>query len=355
MISRWRSEIMRWEKTLYRLLILISVLLLIVGLPNEHIPCLTPSQGTQFESTMELNRVPTNKYLWMTTMQNVCLACDLLPVTFERRPSNMTYMVRSKFNSLVWTANYFTNYTITIDGEAIAQGVIRYEQNSVLMGRVNITKSRDRHRTHWVTLNVDGLELGKHEVVLRIGADPKYACPLECCSCGAGGSAEDTVLVTVEPCLAVDFFESVKIVRQPPNMNYTEGSTGNSVEWSVNGFTNYTVYFDREVVAQGWQSTGRINIIKAYRGYNVTVNIDGLDPGVHVIMLKISASPKYLCPPGYCSCGAGNSSDIDTVWVTVEPKPHFFIPGFSVMEGMLAMAGLVGVMWRKKLSRRKRK
>lgn len=82
----------------------------------------------------------------------------------------------------------------------------------------------------------------------------------------------------------------------------------------------------------------------------LTVNVDGLTPGVHEIVLIIRIDLKYACFAHCCECAGiwGDNSLRDTVIVTVEPKSAFIIPGFRWMEWMLAIAGLVSFARRKK-------
>ncbi len=160
-------------------------------------------------------------------------------------------------------------------------------------------------------------------------------------------------LCTQEACTAIDF-DPITIIKRPTPMEYTEGSTGNYLGWTVSYFNNYTVQFNWEIVAQGGQqSAGRVNITKG-QNIQVTVNVDGLDPRTHTISLTVSTSAKYLCGPQYCSCGGANRFASDTTTVLVQPKPVVYTPEFSAVEGVFAMTCLVGGVYGKKFYRKKK-
>ncbi|MHA1781228.1 MAG: Ig-like domain-containing protein [Candidatus Thorarchaeota archaeon] len=91
--------------------------------------------------------------------------------------------------------------------------------------------------------------------------------------------------------------DQVPILDTPDDVEYVEGTTGHSVEWTPHDLhaANYTVYLDGDVLAQGlWTDSEAIS-----------VSIDGLAHGTHTLSIELED-------------GAGNTVSDDVV-VTVTP------------------------------------
>ncbi|MFX0203635.1 MAG: hypothetical protein ACFFCW_46650 [Candidatus Hodarchaeota archaeon] len=335
------------KKAHLRTIIIICIFIILIRLHNSYKFDFKSNQKIPIEPSQEITHNYVPKQLGKSIPQNTCAAWDLPFVMFEMQPNNETFEAHSKFNSLMWIANYFTNYTVTIDGTTIAEGVIRYDQDSLIQGRVNITKSLDDQRRHHVILNVTGLESGEHEITLKIAADPKYVCPEECNSCVVGGMAEDTVLVKIVTCIHIDYLPAI-IINSPSGLIYTEGSTGNLLAWTVQFATRYNVTIDGK--------NARFTLRTVREHTVVYVNVDGLEVGNHTILLNVSAPWEDVCfdktYPYYCSCGGGGGTQ-DTVWVNVMPKnePSFITPGFVILVGLIAIISLVFLVYRKRVWR----
>lgn len=190
---------MKWQmKSFRRMIPIFFLLLILVPFVIDHSSNMMISLGNGVESTKNLQSSSMDSVYCVVTAQNVCLACDLEGIKFLREPPNMNYTEGSTGNYLWWTINYFTNYTVSFDGEIIAQGGRTYTQDFLPAERVYITKER---RYYNMTINVDGLDLGSHNIVLFVQADLRYACPMDCCICGSFGPTNryDKVVVIVEP------------------------------------------------------------------------------------------------------------------------------------------------------------
>ncbi|MCF2137529.1 MAG: Ig-like domain-containing protein [Candidatus Thorarchaeota archaeon] len=91
--------------------------------------------------------------------------------------------------------------------------------------------------------------------------------------------------------------DQAPILDTPDDVEYVEGTTGHSVEWTPHDLhaANYTVYLDGDVLAQGlWTDSEAIS-----------VSIDGLAQGTHTLSIELED-------------GAGNTVSDDLV-VTVTP------------------------------------
>ncbi|MDH5401579.1 MAG: hypothetical protein OEY49_03730 [Candidatus Heimdallarchaeota archaeon] len=160
-------------------------------------------------------------------------------------PNDVTYIVGSTGNSIVWTVGdtHPDVYNITLHG-------IEY-----------------RSTTNWVngtiTLNIDGLEVGTYTFIIWV---------YDTYNNKGTDSVSVTVISPISDSVSPD-------VSSPNDITYNQGSTGNTIVWVV-GDVNPSVY---NVTMNGNTYTSTINWLNG----SITLQIDGLGVGTYTFVIYV--------------------------------------------------------------------
>jgi hypothetical protein len=168
------------------------------------------------------------------------------PIQFTRVPNDISYTSGATGNILEWNATdesvENTTYTVYVDSSPLSG----HTDENWTSGEL-------------ISVNVDGLSVATHNVSIVL-------------TDGLGASAQDSVNVTVTS------NDSPAYNELPSDISYTEGETGNTIEWNFTdegtSNPNYTVYVNTTPY------TGYINNSWS-SGIPITVNVDGLAAGIY--------------------------------------------------------------------------
>ena len=172
-------------------------------------------------------------------------ASDTVTVTVSyqvptiNHPTDISYSEGRTGHKITWnpTDNNPSNYTITQNGTQVDGGTW-------------ISGSS-------ISINVDGLSPGVYSYQITVN-------DLD------GLSASDTVIVTVLTYPTID---------HPADISYTEGSTGHNITWNPtdDNPSNFTITINGTLKESG----------RWYFGDSVTINVDGLSPGVYSYQITV--------------------------------------------------------------------
>jgi plastocyanin len=194
-------------------------------------------------------------------------------------PLDFEYESGDTGNSITWVPydNNPDHYIVELDGEAYDAGIWTGDE---------------------ITVNVDNLSVGTHTIVCTVFDIHD-------------NTAEDTVIVTI-----VDTTDPT--IDHPSDISYTFGDTGNSITWHPNEINpqNYILTLDGEVID---------NVF--WDGESITVEVDGLDVGVHTYLITVTDS-------------SGNSAS-DSVTVTVSEQATTPTTPTPTDDGPLSMLVVV--------------
>ncbi|MBD3404635.1 MAG: hypothetical protein GF411_00690, partial [Candidatus Lokiarchaeota archaeon] len=176
------------------------------------------------------------------------------PAPAVSTPGDVDYEVGSTSNNFSWTiTGTYSSYEIYLDGAIYQTGT----SGSVIF------------------VSVDGLHSGSYNFTIVV-----YS---------SYGQGTDTVFVTVTD--TVD-----PSVSSPADLQYTEGETGNTIEWTVD---------DMEPDSYELTLNGTLFQSGSWNGSAITINVDHLSPAVYIFTLTL-----------YDETGLSSS---DSVTVTVTP------------------------------------
>jgi len=157
-------------------------------------------------------------------------------------PIDISYAEGSTGNTASWIVfdNYLSHYRVTIDGVIVLEDAF-----------VDVNEDT-------ATVDIDGLAYGDHSVIITVW-------DIE------DNTATDTIVVHV-------FDDTDPTINGPPNMEIFVGGSGQEITWEVSDLhpNTYTVELDGEEYATGSWTNGELSI-----------NIDGLTAGEHVLVLYI--------------------------------------------------------------------
>ena len=157
-------------------------------------------------------------------------------------PIDISYAEGSTGNTASWIVfdNYLSHYRVTIDGAIIVEDAFAEVIEDT------------------ATVDIDGLAYGDHPVIITVW-------DIE------DNTATDTIMVHV-------FDDTDPTINGPPNMEIFVGGSGQEITWEVSDLhpDTYTVELDGEEYATGSWTNGELSI-----------NIDGLTAGEHVLVLYI--------------------------------------------------------------------
>lgn len=169
-----------------------------------------------------------------TSLTTTVVIGDVAPAIDS--PDDLSYVLESTGHEIAWTAS-----------STIPSHFIVYRNGSVVQS--GVWDGTD------IAVNVDGLSPGVHNYTLWLNNTVNHA-------------SSDSVLVTVME------DANPPTITSPDDIAYSEGSTGNSILWSVEDRSsgNYTVFRNGSVVEQGeWTSSPT----------TLNVSIDGLSLGTY--------------------------------------------------------------------------
>lgn len=211
--------------------------------------------------------------VWITIAYNDNIA----PVVISQS-GNKTIQDISTNNYLFWIATdefQSGNYTLYNTNDVYASG-----------SWVNNTA---------VIIDIDGLSIGLHNMTM-VFKDKK------------GNEAKNTVWVTV-------FSDTAPpaLINQPVNGTYQQGTTGNSVSWTVIddlGSATYALYNNGTLLTTNTWTNNTI----------VTVNIDGLTVGIHNLTIVFKDTSDNIAK--------------QTIWITVFVDPSSVDTTAPVIAGL---------------------
>ncbi|MGV9169957.1 MAG: ABC transporter substrate-binding protein, partial [Promethearchaeia archaeon] len=166
---------------------------------------------------------------------------------------------------------FATGNSITWDPSGIAPGSYEILRNGTL-----VKSGAWNESSEIISISVDGLDVETYNYTLIV-----YD--------ANGNSATDSVMVTVCPPTSMT-------LDHPWDIVYEQGTAGNSITWNVYAGdpTSYELFRNGTLIASD-----------TWDGSNITVDVDGLDSGVHNFTIVVSES--------------GGNSINDTVFVIVAP------------------------------------
>jgi len=157
-------------------------------------------------------------------------------------PIDISYAEGSTGNTASWIVfdNYLSHYRITINGVIVVEDAFAEVIEDI------------------ATVDIDGLAYGDHTVIITVW-------DIE------DNTATDTIMIHV-------FDDTDPSINTPPNMEVFVGGSGQEIPWEVSDLNpdTYTVDLDGEEYATGSWTNGELSI-----------NIDGLTEGEHVLVLYI--------------------------------------------------------------------
>jgi len=206
------------------------------------------------------------------------------PVHDGSTPPDIGYTVGTSGNTIDWTF---------IDDSVLNPTYTIYNEGSPIVAHTDVSWTSNVP----ITVNIDGLASGVFNFTIVVKD-------------GLGGQIQDQVDVTV----VVNELPT-HVGSYPEDISYTEGETGNTIQWTFSDDTVlnpiYTIYVDSVALTgeidQAWTSEATI-----------TMNVDGLSVGEHNVTIVIFD-------------GFGGRVQ-DEVTVTVEAsEPERRIPGYPLV------------------------
>ena len=197
-----------------------------------------------------------NDTVFVTVIETIAPTID--------QPADMNYVEGTTGNTVTWTPSdaYPSHYMIYRNGTEV------------------VSDSWDGSS---ITVEVDGLSAGVYNYTIMVYDT-------------SGNSISDTVLVTVVETMA-------PTIDHPADMDYEEGTTGNTITWSPSDAhpSHHVVYRNGTEVASGnWD------------GSSITVNVDGLSVGVYNYTIVVYDTS------GNCASDTVLVTVVDTIAPTID-------------------------------------